>query len=79
MDIAIVDYHLEFYTGEATQVEHYRLRGPFIPPRKGERVHLHKGSLIMDVTRVVHDFVEHDGGAIEQIVKVFGDEVPSLE
>jgi hypothetical protein len=79
MDIGNVDYHVEFYTGPAAQVEHYRMRGPFLLPRQGERVHLHKGSLTMNVTRVAHHFVEHDGGSIEHVVKVFGEEVPSLE
>lgn len=79
MDIANIDYHLEFYTSATTQVEHYRVRWPFVLPRRGERVHLHKGSLTMDVTNVVHDFVEHDGAGLEHRVKVFGDEVNSLE
>lgn len=79
MDIESVAYHLEFYTGSGNQVEHYRMPGPFVSPRAGERVHLHKGSLTMDVTRVVHDFVEHDGFQIQHSVKVFGDEVRGVE
>jgi hypothetical protein len=79
MDIGSVDYHLEFYTEGGTQVEHYRMSGPFLAPGKGERVHLHKGSLTLDVTRVIHDFVEHDGARLQHVVKVFGDEVPSVE
>jgi hypothetical protein len=79
MNIESIDYHLEFYTGALNQVEHYQMRTPFLAPRRGERVHLHKGSLTMDVTRVTHGFVEHEGSRIEHIVKVFGDEVRSSE
>lgn len=79
MDIANLDYHLEFYSGGGSQVEHYRMHGPFLVPRRGERVHLHKGSLTMDVTQVVHDFVEHEGGGLEHIVKVIGTEVTAVE
>jgi hypothetical protein len=79
MDIGSVDYHLEFYTEGGTQVEHYRMSGPFLAPGKGERVHLHKGSLTLDVTHLIHDFVEHDGARLQHVVKVFGDEVPSVE
>lgn len=79
MDIQTVAYHVEFYTGERNQVEHYRMPGPFVCPRVGERVHLHHGSLTMDVSRVVHDLVEHDSTHLEYTVKVYGDEVPGLE
>jgi hypothetical protein len=79
MDIERIDYHLEFYTGTSTQVEHYHPRAPFLVPRVGERVHLHQGSLTMDVTGVVHDFVEHEGARVEHVVKIFGSEVPSVE
>ena len=79
MDIETVAYHVEFYTGPSNQVEHYRLPGPFICPRVGERVHLHHGSLPMDVTRVSHELVEHDGAHLEYTVKIYGDEVATLE
>ncbi len=79
MDIENVAYHMEFYNGPVNQVEHYRMPAAFPCPRPGERVHLHQGSLTMDVTRVVHDIVEHAGGYLHYTVKIFGDEVAALE
>jgi hypothetical protein len=79
MEIEAVEYHLEFYTGGNTQVESSHMRGPFIPPRLGERVHLHKGSLTLDVTDVVHDFVEHEGFHLWHVLKIYGTEVSSVE
>jgi hypothetical protein len=79
MDIESVAYHVEFYTGPGTQVERYRISGFFVSPRAGERVHLHHGSLVLDVTRVVHDVVEHGGAHLEYTVKIYGEEVTTLE
>jgi hypothetical protein len=79
MDLESVGYQLEFYTEQGNQVEHYRMPGPFLCPRVGERVHLHKGSLAMEVMRVVHDLVEHEGGHIQHTAKIFGAEIVAVE
>ncbi len=79
MDIQSVACHVEFYTAAGNQVEHYRMPGTFICPRQGERIHLHQGSLTMDITRVVHDFVEHEGAQIRHTIKIFGNDVAALE
>jgi hypothetical protein len=79
MDIESVAYGIEFYNAQGTQVEGYRIRGFFVCPRAGERVRLHRGSLVLDVTRVVHDLAEHEGAHLEHTVKIYGEEVTALE
>lgn len=79
MEIESVEYHLEFYTGADAQVECYQMRCPFIPPRRGERVHLHRGSFTLDVTDVAHDLVEREGFRIRHTVKIYGTEVLTVE
>lgn len=79
MDIDRIDYHLEFYTAGVTLVEHYHIRVPFLAPGRGDRVHLHAGSLTLDVTRVVHEIVEHNDARLTHVVKIYGDEVTAVE
>ncbi|MDQ6626668.1 MAG: hypothetical protein M3Y69_11130 [Verrucomicrobiota bacterium] len=79
MDIGSVACHVEFYTESGAQVEEYLISGFFVCPRAGERVHLHHGSLVLDITRVVHDLVEHEGAHLEHTVKIYGEEVTAVE
>lgn len=79
MEIEAVEYHLEFFTGGNTHVESYQMHLPFLLPRRGERVHLHKGSLTLDVTEVAHDFVEREGSRLRHVVKIYGTEALSVE
>jgi hypothetical protein len=79
MDIQTVAYHLEFYTSETNQVEHYRMPAAFPCPHPGERVSLHQRSLTLDIKRVVHNLVDHAGAHLEYTLKIFGDEVAELE
>ena len=79
MEIENVACHIRFYTEPGTQLEDYRIRSFFVCPQVGERVHLHQGSLVLDVTRVAHDFVEHEGAHLEHTVKIYGQEVTSVE
>jgi hypothetical protein len=79
MEIDSVACHVEFYTDRGSPVESYRMSRFFVCPRSGERVHLQHGSLVIDITRVAHELVEHNGAHLEHTVKIYGQEVTSLE
>jgi hypothetical protein len=78
MNVDKIEYHLEFYDQDDTQIEHYGNMGSaFIPPRKGEHVSLIGKQKTLEVTRVVHYIAEYQTPfSIGYVVRVYGKEVP---
>jgi hypothetical protein len=76
MDVNKVEYHLQFYTEDGAQIEHYgNMESAFIPPRQGERVSFLAKKRTFEVTRVVHEFAEYGPSSIGYIAKVYGKEI----
>jgi hypothetical protein len=82
MDISNIEYHLEFYADDSTQIAHYgNMAAPIVPPRVGDLVHFHNHDITLKVTRVVHEFVAHFADepsrfTLGHIVKVYGNKAP---
>jgi len=79
MDITNIEYHLEFYTQDSTQIAQYaNMAAPITPPRAGDQVHFHNHGITLKITRVVHEFVarfadEPSRFTLSHIIKVYGD------
>jgi len=82
MDINNIEYHLEFYTQDSTQIAQYaNMAAPIIPPRVGDQVHFHNHAITLKITRVVHEFVprfadEPSRFTLSHIIKAYGDKAP---
>ena len=82
MDITNIEYHLEFYANDSTQIAHYRnMAAPIIPPRIGDQVRFHNHDVTLKITRVFHEFVaqfadEPSRFTLGHVVKVYGDKAP---
>ena len=78
MDVNNIEYHLEFYTEDGTRIEHYgNMERAFIAPRQGERVSFLNKERTLEVTRVIHEFMEYTTPfSIGYVTKVYGKEVP---
>jgi hypothetical protein len=73
MNVNRIEYHLEFYTEDGEQVEHYGNReNAFIAPRQGERVSFLSKKRTFEVTRVVHEFIEYEPFSIGYVTRVYG-------
>jgi len=79
MDITNIEYHLEFYTDDSTQIAQYgNMAVPIIPPRIGDQVHFPNHGITLKITRVVHEFVAHFADepsrfTLSHVVKAYGD------
>jgi hypothetical protein len=82
MDITNIEYHLEFYSDDSTQIAHYgNMAGPIMPPRIGDEVHFHNHRITLKITRVVHEFVAHFADephrfTLSHFIKVYGNKAP---
>jgi hypothetical protein len=78
MKINNVEYHLEFYIDDSTQIAQYEnMAGPIIPPRIGDQVHFHNHGVTLKITRVIHEFVgrfadEPPRFTLSHIIKAYG-------
>lgn len=78
MDISNIEYHLEFYTDDSTQIAQYEnMAAPIIPPRIGDEVHFHNHGITLKITRVVHEFIvrfadEPSRFSLIHVIKVYG-------
>ena len=81
MDINNTHYNVEFYVDDSTRVAHYEnMANPIMLPRVGDRVHFHNHDITLQITRVVHEFVDHFADeprrfSLSHVVKVYGDKV----
>ena len=82
MDITNIEYQLEFYADDSTQIAHYEnMAAPIILPRVGDQVHFHNHDITLKITRVVHEFVarfadEPSRFTLTHVIKVYGDKAP---
>jgi hypothetical protein len=82
MDITNIEYHLEFYADDSTQIAQYgNLVSPIIPPRVGDQAHFHNHGITLKITCVVHEFVarfadEPSRFTLSHIIKAYGDKAP---
>ena len=82
MEITNIEYDLEFYVDDSTQIARYgNMAVPIFPPRVGDQVHFHNHDITLKITRVVHEFVarfadEPSRFTLSHVVKVYGDKTP---
>jgi len=82
MDITNIEYHLEFYAEDSTQIAQYgNMAAPILPPRIGDQVHFHNHGITLKITRVVHEFVarfadEPSRFTLSHVIKAYGDKAP---
>lgn len=81
MNVDKVEYHLRVYTEAGEPLEHYgNMDQALAAPRVGERVSFPRKKRAIEVTRVVHEFIEYSTAfTIGYVTNVFGNDVPFEE
>jgi len=78
MNVDKIEYHLKFYSNDGRHLEHYgNMDRPLAAPRVGERVSFLTKKTTIEVTKVVHEFIEYSTPfSIGYVTNVFGQDVP---